>query len=460
MTTRHLNINNQDYTTSYTYNDGDKVAAIVYPNSGPTVNYVYFTGGTIKQVTRSADNYPYYDVSAANYDQFGHVTQFKYGNGVVTTRGYYSASDRLQSISSSVFRQFAYTASDDISSLSGSGISGTTSVTYDPLHRISTYSGSSGLSGSYSYDAVGSILQNIEGGGSTYTYGNSRKQAVKTAFGYNYLYDLCGNMIVRHGATSGSQALGYDPENRLTTFSQAGNIVVEYGYADDGTRLWKRINQDPAQVQLWIGKIYEEKNDASGVHRTLFHVFAGDQQVCTFEAGSALAVPSGNGSLIGYYYHEDNLNSSSALSSSGGSPQEVDVYYPFGRTEAGTLQTSFQVSRRFTGQILDAETGLYYYNARYYDPELGRFIQPDTVIQDLSNPQSFNRYSYCVNNPLRYTDPTGLDYWGDVGGMFIGYYQAGAGLVRAWERRLRIPSIPLWVLALRSRIRLIPAARL
>jgi len=49
-------------------------------------------------------------------------------------------------------------------------------------------------------------------------------------------------------------------------------------------------------------------------------------------------------------------------------------------------------------------------NFRYYDPELGRFIQPDDVIQDLSNPQSYNRYSYCVNDPLRYTDPTGKDF--------------------------------------------------
>jgi len=72
------------------------------------------------------------------------------------------------------------------------------------------------------------------------------------------------------------------------------------------------------------------------------------------------------------------------------------------------------VSRRFTGQILDAETGLYYYNARYYDPELGRFIQPDDRIPDLSNPQSYNRYSYCLNNPLRYTDPDGHGFWSTV----------------------------------------------
>jgi RHS repeat-associated protein len=86
------------------------------------------------------------------------------------------------------------------------------------------------------------------------------------------------------------------------------------------------------------------------------------------------------------------------------------VYYPFGRTQPTSPQASFQVSRRFTGQVFDAESGLYYYNARYYDPELGRFIQPDTKVPDFSNPQSYNRYSYCVNDPLRYTDPTGHDF--------------------------------------------------
>jgi len=226
-----------------------------------------------------------------------------------------------------------------------------------------------------------------------------------------YLYDLCGNMIVRNGAATGSQALAYDGENQLTNFSQAGTVVAQYGYDADGARLWKQLNQDPAQVQVWIGKIYEEKNDQTIQHvkHTLFHVFAGDQQICTFEAGSPLDGGSVSGA-IGYYYHEDNISSSSVLSAANAAQLEVDAYYPFGRTETATPQAPFQVSRRFTGQVLDAESGLYYYNARYYDPELGRFIQPDDVIQDLSNPQSYNRYSYCVNDPLRYTDPTGKDF--------------------------------------------------
>ncbi|MGB9774806.1 MAG: RHS repeat-associated core domain-containing protein, partial [Bacteroidota bacterium] len=61
----------------------------------------------------------------------------------------------------------------------------------------------------------------------------------------------------------------------------------------------------------------------------------------------------------------------------------------------------------FTGQRLDAGVGLLYYRARYYDPALGRFIQPDTVVPNPADPQSLNRYAYVHNNPLRYTDPTG-----------------------------------------------------
>lgn len=78
-------------------------------------------------------------------------------------------------------------------------------------------------------------------------------------------------------------------------------------------------------------------------------------------------------------------------------------YLPFGETRMGSVPTD----KLFTGQRLD-ETGLYYYNARYYDPTLGRFISPDTIIPNPANPQCFNRFSYCLNNPLKYIDPIGL----------------------------------------------------
>jgi RHS repeat-associated protein len=65
------------------------------------------------------------------------------------------------------------------------------------------------------------------------------------------------------------------------------------------------------------------------------------------------------------------------------------------------------VKNRYTDQELDAENGLYNYNARLYDPFIGRFISPDTIVPQPFNPQSLNRYSYVLNNPLIYTDPSG-----------------------------------------------------
>ncbi|MDD5039163.1 MAG: RHS repeat-associated core domain-containing protein [Dehalococcoidales bacterium] len=114
------------------------------------------------------------------------------------------------------------------------------------------------------------------------------------------------------------------------------------------------------------------------------------------------------------------------------------------RNSTGTLGTD----RLFTGQRLD-DTGLYYYGARYYDPTIGRFISPDTIVQTPNNPQSLNRYSYVFNNPLRYTDPSGLivefeneDYIMDLlendeyiapGSPLDEMIQEWAELVLAWE---------------------------
>jgi RHS repeat-associated protein len=85
-------------------------------------------------------------------------------------------------------------------------------------------------------------------------------------------------------------------------------------------------------------------------------------------------------------------------------------YLPFGVCRNSP---DLPTDKLFTGQRLDA-TGLYYYNARYYDSTIGRFISPDTEGVDYNDPQSLNRYTYCSNNPLKYTDPSGhseQDYW-------------------------------------------------
>ncbi len=107
-----------------------------------------------------------------------------------------------------------------------------------------------------------------------------------------------------------------------------------------------------------------------------------------------------------YYYHADHLGSSNVLTDRAGERVQHYEYTAFGVEAFKDNCSAFPVSNRYTGQILDEETGLYYYNARYYDPELGRFVQPD-AFADPASPQDFNPYSYVINNPLNLTDPSG-----------------------------------------------------
>jgi RHS repeat-associated protein len=99
------------------------------------------------------------------------------------------------------------------------------------------------------------------------------------------------------------------------------------------------------------------------------------------------------------YVHADHLGSSVKLTDETGQVIQTIAYDPYGETalSEGATEPAYQ----YTGQEKDAETGLYYYGARYYDPELGRFIQGDSLLDGL------NRYAYGHNNPLKYTDPTG-----------------------------------------------------
>jgi len=91
-----------------------------------------------------------------------------------------------------------------------------------------------------------------------------------------------------------------------------------------------------------------------------------------------------------------------STNASGGKVSDMR-YYPYGETRSGTIATD----RRYTGQRQEIGLGLYDYNARSYDPSLSRFIQADSMVPSPANPQSLNRYAYTLNNPLRYTDPSG-----------------------------------------------------
>lgn len=102
-------------------------------------------------------------------------------------------------------------------------------------------------------------------------------------------------------------------------------------------------------------------------------------------------------------------------------------YTDFGETEINGNE-NFYNEICYTGGIYDKKTGLYYLNARYYNPEDGRFITEDTYRGEFTDSSSLHLYAYCVNNPIAYTDPSGhIPVWGIINaglGALDGYSYA------------------------------------
>ena len=127
--------------------------------------------------------------------------------------------------------------------------------------------------------------------------------------------------------------------------------------------------------------------------------------VSYYPLGGAMRINISGGSNTLYYLLKDQLGSASVVTDASGTIVGEDRFYPYGETRftTGTMYTD----QLFTGQREMTGLGIYHYGARFYSPKLGRFLSPDTIVQSYANPQTLNRYSYVLGNPLRYTDPTG-----------------------------------------------------
>jgi len=262
---------------------------------------------------------------------------------------------------------------------------------YDFLDRLTSVSGA--YSAGYTYDEIGNIVTR---NGVSYTYDSTQPHAVDSVGGTSYYYDNNGNMTTR-----GGQTITWDQENMPVSVSGNGTTTT-FVYDGDGNRA-KKI--EGGETIIYINRYYE-KNLTTGDVTTSYYL--GNRLVAARE-GTDLR-----------YIHQDHLTGTALTTLDNGTSLGIIKYYPYGSTRSGDVPTD----KKFTGQRLDG-TMLYYYNARYYDPQIGRFISPDTIIPDPMNPQSYNRYSYVLNNPLRYNDPSG--HIVKIGGAVSIYYTPNGG---------------------------------
>jgi RHS repeat-associated protein len=208
-------------------------------------------------------------------------------------------------------------------------------------------------------------------------------------------------------------AMGYTPADHdvtYTNFNKADKITEgskkhEITYGPDEEQI-KSIYYDNNVLVFtkYYSVNYEKKVTTLG-NRELFYISSPFGLVAIIEAT--------NGQKVRYYTCTDNLGSITAMTSTDGTKIQEFSYDAWGRprTPAGwdysqTVPNIF-TDRGYTGHEHLDMFGLINMGGRIYEPILGRFLSADIVIQDGSSSQSYNKYSYCLNNPLKYTDPSG-----------------------------------------------------
>lgn len=206
---------------------------------------------------------------------------------------------------------------------------------------------------------------------------------------HNLDYDANGNLV-----DDISNYYEYNSLNQLIRVrenDQNGRIIEEYFYDENDQRIKKitYFSDATSKITYYLGDMVREVDD-SGTRDTVFY----------YDSANLVARKDSDGSL--YFYHPNHLGSTDIVTDLNGNVVEETKYLPFGELLQGGDSRYL-----FTGQEKDKETGLSYYNARYYSSFLRHFTQPDTILPNIYDPQQLNRYSYVRNNPVKYVDSSG-----------------------------------------------------
>ena len=230
---------------------------------------------------------------------------------------------------------------------------------------------------------------------------NSSNQII-TPSGFSY--DSAGNTT-----GDGNYSYTFDAENRLITASGMSGGPYCYFYDGDGLRVEKAnanggscTNSPTVDVLYWrnlAGDTIAETDSTGSTSNANYHEYI-------FFAGRRVARSDPSSGNV-YYYFADHLGSTRALTQADGTLCFSADYYPYGQELDFT--TTCNTTYKFNGYERDAETGLDYAFARYYNARLGRFMSGDPGPGGIDAPQSLNGYSFARNNPANVIDPDGAD---------------------------------------------------
>lgn len=425
VTSQLLSITDGRGTTNYTYDERDRLAEMTNPD-GKSVRYGYDVLNNITTLTTEAGETTYsYDalnrldrvqdagrlLADYDYDVAGNLISTRQGDNTLETRKY-DVRNRLIEIETR-------NATDDVLA--------SYRYTLDAVGNRTQVVEHSGRIVDYVYDEVNRLTEEVITDDVT---GNRT---------ISYRYDLVGNRLSRNDSESGITTYSYDNNNRLTALTQGseatlftydangsmlsrsnGTETITYNWFNDGENRLARITLDDGTKTSRVDYRYDAFGsrvasiaDGETTHYLTAPIWNFPQVLMTYdEDGNVITDYTYGRDLIRSreggdeaFYHQDGLGSTRLLTDESGQVTDLYVYDAYGRllSHMGNSSNEFQ----FAGEQRDGIAGLDYLRARYYDPDLGRFISKDPFAGFLLDPFSQHDYQYAHANPVNLTDPTG-----------------------------------------------------
>jgi RHS repeat-associated protein len=416
-------------TVTYYYDSNDNLLQV--GGSGGVLHYDYDELNRVVNLTVDYGDYFSKEISYT-YDNNGNIISMMNPDDEETLYTYDSLN-RLSSIldPSAGFSEFIYDPAGRrmVTTLSDGAIN--YFYSYDSANRLlDITTGGIIPELSYSYDGVGNRLTMTSGSvTTTYTYDDKDELFTETSptFSAVYGYDGVGNRFISSITNHLTVLYEYDNDNRLLASSNG----ITYGYDDNGNLIWKNDNDDITEYGYDIDNNLIEVllPDSSTIEYTIcpfgkriakttdlgteyYFYDRGNQLLKLDSTGETLyrylQNPAVVDETLGYYNYNVSSWRFHAFDALGSIRFELESGTPVHEVRYDAYGNSFDPAYEpfeygFTGRQYDAETGLYYYRARMYDPEVGRFTSKDP----LGMADESNMYIYVRNNPVNIVDPSG-----------------------------------------------------
>jgi len=385
-TVQYAFLTGQTFTNTYSYDAGSNRTGYTAPD-GSTNSYTY---DTLNRLTNLSNSWA--GAFGFSYDSLSRRTSMTRPNNISTNYSYDSLSRLLsvlhQAGGTTTIDGATYTVDNVGNRLSKTNqINSTTdNYTYDLIYQLTQVAQAGNTTESYAYDAVGNRQSSL--GVSPYSYDNSNQ--LTSTPSATFTHDNNGNTLTKVEGTD-TTSYAWDFENRMTSVTlPASGGVVSFKYDPVGRRIQKTFGSSTTNY-IYDGAGIAEEVSGSGTILAKYAQGEGiDEPMAMSRSGAIL------------YYHADGLGTITSLTDGSGSAQAAYTYDSFGKQILGTGSVTNPF--RYTGRELDQETGLYYYRARYYDQNTGRFLTEDP----LGHTGGINFYEFVSNDPSNRVDPLGL----------------------------------------------------